>query len=486
VSPSDGSEAVAGTGRSRGKAAKTRLGHSRLDDLSPPQPHHERSNEGLSDTAKSKQTCAHWVDDCLCSRRIISRSCLPFLFSAHLFDDAPGCIAAKRPPHVEMSDIEDYDYSPYDDLEDVLYDADPAPELADDLAEHAVHSPVYQDEDAVKNELQEYFSDWNYYSDDYMDDDPSLLKKNPQDGSSPKLSANPKRSVKHGKKRKLGETQDATSTHVDEDQLLTKCIKGIVWAKPADLETPSYQDGHDKKVALMKDWRTLFEIKDNGWGQSSAEDNESWANNLSLADMGLLHMRRQGSFEQDAQQADEVGESDEETPGDEEDMVDGVNETILFDKDVPKTRSSKLRNSWSLEEDDGGGEMTQFAEDSRGFEDDDGAARKRRRVRPGLPSPPDSHKAAAAYVEESQMKLVTSPNNVAYMTNNQNLVEDRPTLSSGLEVPRNNKRKATDEVDENNLGLTTNNRAKRVASSTSTNSQSAIAGSRATRSSKLK
>src|ERR1700744_6154107 len=123
-----------------------------------------------------------------------------------------------------MSDIEDYAYSPYDDLEDILYDADPAPELADDLAEHAVHSPVYQDEDAVKNELQEYFSDWNYYSDDYMDDDPSLLRKNPQDGSSPKQSTNLRRSVKRGKKRKLGETQDTPSSHVDEDQLLTRSI----------------------------------------------------------------------------------------------------------------------------------------------------------------------------------------------------------------------------------------------------------------------
>lgn len=57
-----------------------------------------------------------------------------------------------------MSDDEYYYDSPYEDVYDILYDADPAPELADDLAERAVYSPIWQH--THTGELKDYFSDW--------------------------------------------------------------------------------------------------------------------------------------------------------------------------------------------------------------------------------------------------------------------------------------------------------------------------------------
>src|SRR3954454_17739609 len=105
-----------------------------------------------------------------------------------------------------MSDLEDYAYSPYDDLEDILWDADPNPELADDLAEHALHSPVYLDEIAGY-ELEEYHSDWEYYSDDYMDDDPTLENREFVEKDS---------FQKRGKKRKLVDTKDIPALDLNE------------------------------------------------------------------------------------------------------------------------------------------------------------------------------------------------------------------------------------------------------------------------------
>lgn len=189
-----------------------------------------------------------------------------------------------------MSDVGDYEgYD--DDFEDFLWEADPDPELADELAEHVLHSPVYRDEDAVQTELQDYFSDWEYYSDDYMDDDPALLRKHPQDGSSTKPAAKTKHSVKRGTKRKLSQVRDESLA----DGTLVQSITGVIWTKYKNPELPLYKDGQEKKVALMKNWRETF--KTSGWSRTSDDfdEDESWAKDMSLADMGLQSVQRQAS-----------------------------------------------------------------------------------------------------------------------------------------------------------------------------------------------
>ena len=387
-----------------------------------------------------------------------------------------------------MSDVEDYAYSPYDDLEDILYDADPNPELADDLAEHALHSPVYQDEDAVKNELQDYFSDWNYYSDDYMDDDPILLRKNPQDGSPPNRLTSSKQSVKRGKKRKLAETKQAPALDVNEGQLLTLCIQGTLWAKPSELKVPIYKDGQEKKVALIKDWKKVFSVKDNGWGESSAAEDESWANDMSLADMGLGSMPKQSSFKQDDQETDIDAESDEEAEDDAEDMTDGMLEEMELTEDVIGTGASKHRGAIQPEEDDGGGVSPKFLPGPVDLVDDEGP-RKRRRVKPELPSPPDSNETVAVRTEESAVILEPEvaglPNRDAFTANNDRVV--RIALSSDdANIVPNKKRKATDELEGGAIGSTASSRAKRVASSAISKSQSVLTAARTTRSTKTK
>ena len=230
-----------------------------------------------------------------------------------------------------MSDLEDYAYSPYDDLEDILYDADPAPELADDLAEHALHSPVYLDEIAGY-ELQEYHSDWEYYSDDYMDDDPALEKRDLVEHQT---------SRKRGKKRKLVETNDIPALDLNETKLITRSIKGTVWAKPGRTEPPTHNVGQGDRISLMKNWRQVFSIKDDGWGRrtDAIDNDESWAKDLGLADMGL-QPQRQSSFEQGpVQQDDDYDEEDsvlgnEDGDSDLDEDVEDVNSVVSMRLDL--------------------------------------------------------------------------------------------------------------------------------------------------------
>ncbi|OAP61411.1 hypothetical protein AYL99_03614 [Fonsecaea erecta] len=385
-----------------------------------------------------------------------------------------------------MSDIEDYAYSPYDDLEDILWDADPTPELADDLAEHAVHSPVYQEEDAVKNETSEYYSDWEYYSDDYMDDDPTLLRKNPQGGAPTKHNLIAAQDSRRGKKRKLIETTSIPPSGLDEAKLLTIGIKGTIWAHSTGRQTPAYKDGQEEKVALMKNWKEIFAIKDNGWAQShtQAEADESWANDMSLADMGLKHVHRQPSSDHKTQDAEAEVEEDDEYA---ESVAGGdpneeLNEETMISKERHGPNSTNPGHAVvGKEDDEGGGECSQLSQDSLRSGgmvsqlevlSEDEVPRKRRRVKADLPSPPDSSKTVVADADEPEdtTKAATRHNSTP-VVNGMRISRVQLTDIHESGSRKENKRKATEELDEVDHAKSTAGRAKRVASKAARNPQ---------------
>jgi hypothetical protein len=123
----------------------------------------------------------------------------------------------------------------------------------------------------------EGYSDWEYYSDDYYDDDPSLLKNNPQEGSPlPKNNTQeggslhrnkPKRpnGLHRGKKRKLAATRDIPDLSLNEDgeQDLRDSgsrFKGVIWrSPPGEEKAPQlYEAGIGERVALLDNWREVF------------------------------------------------------------------------------------------------------------------------------------------------------------------------------------------------------------------------------------
>lgn len=186
-----------------------------------------------------------------------------------------------------MSDDEYYD-DEYADFHDMLYDADPDPDLADDLAEHAAHSPVYIDN--PNEEARDYFSDWEYYSDDYFDDDPVLLGIMSQDQSEEKhTSRSNQHPAKRGRKRKLSEARERSHSDTKEMRALKACMQGTVWKGQSPELEENYKGGNAQPVALRLSkaiMRSAYSMK-KGFGTGRATKDESWANNLSLADMGL-------------------------------------------------------------------------------------------------------------------------------------------------------------------------------------------------------
>jgi hypothetical protein len=109
-------------------------------------------------------------------------------------------------------------------------------------------------------------SDWEYYSDDYYDDDPKLLRTNPQ-GGSPSHNRHFKKlnGAQRGKKRKLAATSDIPDLCLDEDlkhdlKAMRPPVEGTVWrSASSDGETKKlYEPGRGERVALLENWREVF------------------------------------------------------------------------------------------------------------------------------------------------------------------------------------------------------------------------------------
>lgn len=213
------------------------------------------------------------------------------------------------PCSLHFTDMSDDDYaadSPFDGLDDYYFWDDAASQdVADDLAEHTMPSPVYLEDPAY--EMMGGYSDWEYYSDDYYDDDPNLLKKNPQAGSPPAVLKFPKchtdsyTTQKRGKKRKLAQTEDIPTLSlggpglVEIVQNIGHNITGTTWKTEKTAPETFYHQGEAKRVALLKDWRNVFresqprsDRRSKGTSKNNAALHDEWANDLSLADMGLM------------------------------------------------------------------------------------------------------------------------------------------------------------------------------------------------------
>lgn len=227
-----------------------------------------------------------------------------------------------------MSDDEYiYQDAEYEDFQEMLYDADPAPELADDLAEHASYSPVWQDNPT--EELRHYFSDWDYYSDDYFDDDPNLLTGNVESGERFKDGVRPVQpKSKRGRKRKFSEAREKPQPPRREIEALTASLRGTVWKTQSPEPAAAYQKGRDRPVSLkLSDeiMRSAYS-KTRGFGKGKLNRDESWANELSLADMGLKAERSTSIHErptrEDADAGDDLGKEEDEEGYIDEEAVD--------------------------------------------------------------------------------------------------------------------------------------------------------------------
>ncbi|KAL8690974.1 MAG: hypothetical protein Q9218_003694 [Villophora microphyllina] len=144
-----------------------------------------------------------------------------------------------------------------EDDDDDLWIDDPYAE-ADDLAEHTMQSPVLVNYDP-NIELEDGWTDWEYYSDDFWDEEGpdrkrrKLRKSNNGRGSSTvKLEQNSKRTEKIPK-LSLGEPASS------DDEKITRTRQPVVWRiKGNSPRPPIVQAGKEEKVSILKDWRERF------------------------------------------------------------------------------------------------------------------------------------------------------------------------------------------------------------------------------------
>lgn len=109
------------------------------------------------------------------------------------------------------------------------------------------------------------YSDWEYYSDDFYDDDPSLLRNNPDEGSTLQRGCSKRSSGLHrGKKRKRGTTSDIPELSLDQDSQNSPTagrpwFKGTVWRSSSPKNKKKlYEPGMGERVALLGNWREVF------------------------------------------------------------------------------------------------------------------------------------------------------------------------------------------------------------------------------------
>jgi hypothetical protein len=95
------------------------------------------------------------------------------------------------------------------------------------------------------------------YLDFYYDDDPTLMNARNGIEKSPSRRKRKAADVAQGnKKRKVKATNDAKET---KDDAVNAKWRGIIWKVEDDKSKPPYEPGKEGVVALLKDWRILFE-----------------------------------------------------------------------------------------------------------------------------------------------------------------------------------------------------------------------------------
>lgn len=110
--------------------------------------------------------------------------------------------------------------------------------------------------------MQDFFSDWEYYSDDYYDEDTSAATKTEQKPSTKRKRETSSPSVHRGPPPVQSTTKpDLTS------------FQGVVWKTPSlerdqDVAVQIYEPGYGDKVALLENWREIFKSAQPGLDKS--------------------------------------------------------------------------------------------------------------------------------------------------------------------------------------------------------------------------
>lgn len=128
-----------------------------------------------------------------------------------------------------------------------------------------MHSPVWQDYDPTY-ETAEVWSDWDYYSDDYYDDESPRKRRKVKDSGNAIEEQGEVGSGLRRKCRKLHLTNEIPELYLGGALYANPCDRQavariVVWkSRMEHNDIPIISEGQLEKVALLKDWRERFKI----------------------------------------------------------------------------------------------------------------------------------------------------------------------------------------------------------------------------------
>jgi hypothetical protein len=126
-----------------------------------------------------------------------------------------------------------------------------------------MHSPVWADIDP-NFEMEEFWSDWENYSDDYYDGDTrnSTNVEGNSIGSSPKPVGKRKRAVSDSSRQKKRKREEGIPDLSTGDSLDLPAVRAgfaapiVIWRAKGSPERPSLHDSEEvENVSVLKDWR---------------------------------------------------------------------------------------------------------------------------------------------------------------------------------------------------------------------------------------
>jgi hypothetical protein len=133
---------------------------------------------------------------------------------------------------------------------------DTNPSSQDDLAASSYYEAALYEDPGI--DVEDYFSDWDYYSDDYYDDD-RTAEQSAERKKRTEIAASAKRRTK-------GTTLKPTTTIPTKSPLSPDLasFQGVVWKTPAldrDQDVAIlYEPDTGEKVALLENWREIFKF----------------------------------------------------------------------------------------------------------------------------------------------------------------------------------------------------------------------------------
>ncbi|CAG8899786.1 unnamed protein product [Penicillium egyptiacum] len=150
-----------------------------------------------------------------------------------------------------MSDDDEY----YEFEDDYMYE-DLGPDMVDDLAASSHYEAALYEDPGI--DVEDYFSDWDYYSDDYHDDDSTVDQSAERKKRTEIAAIAPRRKASSRPKGHIARIPPTKSPLVPD----TASFQGVVWKTPAldrdqDVAT-LYEPDTGEKVALLENWREVF------------------------------------------------------------------------------------------------------------------------------------------------------------------------------------------------------------------------------------